>query len=412
MTMTAPTTATDNMSLWNQVCKTNPAHTKPAQIGGMKITAIAPMYQIQQATEQWGPYGSVWGLKSIDRDFQLVTTLNLVIFSGVFFFPGGEFEISTSAGIYRDNNNTKVDKDFCKKMETDLLTKALSKVGFNADVFMGRFDDVRYVADMREEFSKPQTISNDQAEQIRAFITAKNISEQWAVSQWQLGAVSELHADNFQKFMDWIDSQQPVQERTTEKKPEQPPAERNLFEQPVRNEQQQQEHIEFMRKANEYRKKEKEQQKAQQWRERQQADNSQAQDDKPNQPSHQNIMNVVSGVKTAHMNRFHEQQKQFGNPKKIQPSGQVLNPSQFKNLKNALQVSGETEQWLLKRMQVDKIGKIDSAYYPALMAHLKKCSDRKQPQTTVDISYLQPEQTQYQRRTEMYQNISEHGAYH
>jgi hypothetical protein len=27
--------------------------------------------------------------------------------------------------------------------ETDTLTKAISKLGFNADIFMGKFDDLR-----------------------------------------------------------------------------------------------------------------------------------------------------------------------------------------------------------------------------------------------------------------------------
>jgi len=30
----------------------------------------------------------------------------------------------------------------------------MSKIGFNADIFMGKFDDVRYVNEMREEFNK------------------------------------------------------------------------------------------------------------------------------------------------------------------------------------------------------------------------------------------------------------------
>ena len=32
-----------------------------------------------------------------------------------------------------------------KKVATDALTKGLSKLGFNADVFMGMFDDNKYV---------------------------------------------------------------------------------------------------------------------------------------------------------------------------------------------------------------------------------------------------------------------------
>jgi hypothetical protein len=51
-----------------------------------------------------------------------------------------------------DNAKTKVDDNFAKKIETDALTKAISKLGFNADIFMGKFDDARYVNEMNIEF--------------------------------------------------------------------------------------------------------------------------------------------------------------------------------------------------------------------------------------------------------------------
>ncbi len=142
----------DNMKLWNAVSKTNPAHTKKAKIGGMNITAIAPQYQIMLATEQWGPYGVSWGFKSIELDYNLIPEFKLVVFKGTFFCPSGEFQIINSSKMYMDRKGTMVDADFAKKIETDAMTKALSKLGFNADVFMGCFDDVAYVASARAEF--------------------------------------------------------------------------------------------------------------------------------------------------------------------------------------------------------------------------------------------------------------------
>ena len=43
----------NNLELWNRVEKTNPKYTKPANIRGLKITAIEPQYQIMLATEQF-----------------------------------------------------------------------------------------------------------------------------------------------------------------------------------------------------------------------------------------------------------------------------------------------------------------------------------------------------------------------
>ena len=73
----------NNLDLWNKVEKTNPKYTKPAKIGGLSITAIAPQYQIMLATEQFGPYGKGFGFKSIELDYSLVEVFKLVVFQSL-----------------------------------------------------------------------------------------------------------------------------------------------------------------------------------------------------------------------------------------------------------------------------------------------------------------------------------------
>jgi hypothetical protein len=51
----------------------------------------------------------------------------------------------------------KVDKDGPKKAITDAKTKALPELGFNADIFLGRFDDNKYLAEVEREFAKKAT---------------------------------------------------------------------------------------------------------------------------------------------------------------------------------------------------------------------------------------------------------------
>ncbi len=143
----------DNLKLWHSVEKTNPAYTKNANVGGNKITSISPQFQIMNVTEQFGSYGSTWGFKNIELDYSLVDKVDLVVFKADFFYPGGEFPIINSIKLFMDNAKLKVDDNFAKKIETDALTKAISKLGFNADIFMGKFDDVRYVDEMKKEFN-------------------------------------------------------------------------------------------------------------------------------------------------------------------------------------------------------------------------------------------------------------------
>ena len=148
----------DNLSLWKSVEKTNPKYTKQANVGGNKITSISPQFQIMNVTEKFGSYGTTWGFKDINLDYSLASNFDLVIFKATFFYPGGEFPIINSIKLFMDNAKTKVDDNFAKKIETDALTKAISKLGFNADIFMGKFDDVRYVEEMKKEFLEPAKI--------------------------------------------------------------------------------------------------------------------------------------------------------------------------------------------------------------------------------------------------------------
>ena len=164
----------NNLSLWNKVEKTNPNYTKRAKVGGMSITAISPQFQVMNATEQFGSYGKYWGFRKIELDYSITNTpivlsvvdwntkqtsevnsiLGLVGFKATFFYPEGEFEITNSIKIFTDNKHSKIDDNYAKKLETDTLTKALSKLGFNADIFLGKFDDIRYVEEMKQEFNK------------------------------------------------------------------------------------------------------------------------------------------------------------------------------------------------------------------------------------------------------------------
>ena len=168
----------DNLELWRKVEKTNPKYTKKAKVGGNQITSISPQFQIMNVTEQFGSYGTTWGFKDIELDFSLVSTMfqkdktegvypnikvigkedacmGLVVFKAIFFYPNGEFPVINSISLFTNNEMSKLDDNFAKKLETDTLTKAISKLGFNADIFLGKFDDVRYIEEITKEFNKP-----------------------------------------------------------------------------------------------------------------------------------------------------------------------------------------------------------------------------------------------------------------
>lgn len=150
----------EGLELWNKVFKTDKRMLKNVSSGGRRFQAIDGYYQIKNATELWGPYGSSWGLRGIEHELkELPQDQILVISKACFFYPGGEYCSTTSGWLAsivkrgQPSQYVKYDADIFKKNETSLLSKALSKVGFNADVFLGYFDGNAYAAEMVEEQS-------------------------------------------------------------------------------------------------------------------------------------------------------------------------------------------------------------------------------------------------------------------
>jgi len=147
----------NNTEIWDKVKKTDPAHTKDSSFG-RKVTSIAPQYQLQEATKIFGPYGKGFGFESCDLDLSHLDSLNLVMVKAVFFFViDGErssFTINNSwpVKIIKKRGSDPIpDEDFAKKAETNTMSKALSRLGFSADIFMGQFEDSDYVAMVKNE---------------------------------------------------------------------------------------------------------------------------------------------------------------------------------------------------------------------------------------------------------------------
>ena len=144
----------ENMKFWNSVCKTNPAETKTVEYP-FKHTAIGAMFQIKHATEQWGMMGVSWGVKDEKFSPIMIETdhRGFLLYSAILFYPEGCLPIHADINFYnRTKNGYQIENDITKKVATDALTKGLSKLGFNADVFEGLFDDNKYVQQMKKHF--------------------------------------------------------------------------------------------------------------------------------------------------------------------------------------------------------------------------------------------------------------------
>lgn len=140
----------EGLDLWNTVEKSDQKFLKRVEYGKRSFTTIDAYYQIKVATSIFGPYGKSWGLKDTHLEIVNVGETPMAVYKATFYYPAGEFEIYNAIKVNDD--------EFAKKVETDTLTKALSRLGFNADVFLGMYDGNRYT-------QNTQKSANDQPAQ-------------------------------------------------------------------------------------------------------------------------------------------------------------------------------------------------------------------------------------------------------
>lgn len=201
---------TDNLRIWRAVEKTNPAHTKHVnQRGG--FTAISAQYQVMAATEQFGPVGEGWGYTCGDPI--IVETLCIVPVTMWHGERANTFGPMMGCEEWKDKNG-RVDSDAPKKAVTDGLTKLLSQLGFNADVFLGRFDDSKYVEQMKREFAEKEKpapdvnalITDKQREWLQVQIERVGVTAQELCDKFNVTSMKQLVFGQLTEAKTWLDS--------------------------------------------------------------------------------------------------------------------------------------------------------------------------------------------------------------
>lgn len=137
---------TDNMKLWNAVSTSDPQYLKKVSFGARSFTAIDPQYQVMKATESFGPVGEGWGWTNETRFINLANGDTAVVADVTVWHgnQGNYFGPFTGCRKFFDAAKGRMAEDAPKMAITDGLTKALSHLGFNADVFLGKMDGNKY----------------------------------------------------------------------------------------------------------------------------------------------------------------------------------------------------------------------------------------------------------------------------
>lgn len=184
-----------NMALWESVEKTDPGQTKPITGKPYNGTSPKPYYLIRKATETFGPCGIGWGFSIIGERVEDGAQGDKVHIAHVrvwYVWDGKRGEVDhvgqTMFAGKRKDGKTYTDEDAPKKSVTDALVKALSMIGFAGDIFIGRYDDSKYVSELRREIE--QSAFDDIADaylskakaDIHCFATPGELREWWEKS--------------------------------------------------------------------------------------------------------------------------------------------------------------------------------------------------------------------------------------
>jgi len=138
--------------MWSALSYTNPSHTKQFSKFGKTLSTIDAMHQIKNMTQHFGPVGKGWSYECqyvyTDKCVFAEVTLSYKDSDGWHSFGA----VSSVCALFR---NDKLDDEAPKKAMTDALTKAFSHIGLNADIFLGKFDNNKYVDSMKR-LHKPE----------------------------------------------------------------------------------------------------------------------------------------------------------------------------------------------------------------------------------------------------------------
>lgn len=167
---------TSNIALWEIVQATDPKYTKDfTRRDGFSGTAINATYQAKKATEAFGPMGLGWGVKILDERYiegahmgwnaqgsdlgpEKIHVVRVELWyrwhgerGAIEHFGQTKFVGCTANGVFTD-------EEAPKKSVTEATSKCLSLLGFGADVYMGLYDDSKYVSAVKERFAESNQV--------------------------------------------------------------------------------------------------------------------------------------------------------------------------------------------------------------------------------------------------------------
>ncbi len=164
-----------NKDLWNRVCTTDPKAVKPITGKQYQGNSPKPYWVVERLTEEFGPCGIGWGFTIKSERMERLGPDDVLHVAVVNFWymlgdKRGEVEQigQTKATYMSSKDKLVVDEDAPKKSVTDALVKCASYIGFAGDIFSGRWDDSKYVAQANAEYRAKEAAAKATPADIKA----------------------------------------------------------------------------------------------------------------------------------------------------------------------------------------------------------------------------------------------------
>lgn len=144
-----------NLDLWEAHADIDPKYTKAITGKAYKGTSPNPQYVIKCLTEMFGPVGQGFGWEVLSEEFTPLGD-EILHWCRIRFWHTKRDHYYEAYGqtkaLMKTKSGLMSDEDAPKKSLTDAIIKAASQLGIAANIFLGRWDDQKYVAELRDEF--------------------------------------------------------------------------------------------------------------------------------------------------------------------------------------------------------------------------------------------------------------------
>lgn len=150
-----------NKALWQRAFTTDPRAVKAITGKQYAGNSPKPYWIVERLTDEFGPCGIGWGFTILNERFERFSDTDTLHIASVrlwYLLDGQRGELEqigqTKASYMTGSGKFMLDEDAPKKSVTDALVKCASYLGFAGDIFSGRWDDSKYVAEAGKEWRK------------------------------------------------------------------------------------------------------------------------------------------------------------------------------------------------------------------------------------------------------------------